>query len=252
MDSRRGRRRRRQGFSKCYLVFSSESSCNIAVTASQARAVNSNIDGDIMMTGYITGLKARFGGLTLSSRSTLSRTIFLATYSPLGSIRSVKEAASCVIGSCDVIAVTSDETGTVLTGVFTERITFGTKQVCSTADPTSCITSEASSINLISGEGLTFDLKKKSTGSGMARVEYCWVAKFDKKGDYIWHKYCNDKRIDEDQFLLMRDRKNTVEQTLWAKKAQEFFDRRPTDTTGLLAKDMNYETYAKRRVPFGV
>ena len=93
-------------------------------------------------------MKAKFSGLTLSSRSTLSRTIFLAKYSQLGAIRSVIEAASCGIGFCDVTAVTSDETGTILTGKFTDKMTFGVKEECTAPEvvPKQCITVEAASL----------------------------------------------------------------------------------------------------------
>jgi len=222
----------------------------------RARAVNTNIDGDITLTGYITGLRAKFSGLMLSSRSTLSRTIFLAVYSPSGSVRFVKEAASCMIGMCDVSSVSSDETGTVLTGFLMERTTFGTKKVCAADDPSSCIEAEAAVIdqNQISTAGKTFAPKTMSTGSGLSREKHCWVAKYDKTGNLLWARYCEHGSFETDLVAKWKERENTVEQHFWAKKALAFFKTKPesADATGLLGKDTDYASYAQRRVPYGV
>ena len=75
--------------------------------------MNVDHDGDILVAGYISGVNAKFNGLALSSRTALSRTIFLAKYSQTGAIKFVKEIASCAIPSCDVTAISQDETGAV-------------------------------------------------------------------------------------------------------------------------------------------
>jgi len=216
----------------------------------KARAVNCNIDGNILLTGYITGLRAKFSGLTLSSRSTLSRTIFLAQYSQSGAIQTVNEAASCGIGLCDVTAVTSDETGTILTGIFTDKITFGLKEECTTTTPKQCIMVPVATLG--TEVGIDFEAVLKSTGSGTSRPKHCWVAKYNKKGEYLWHNYCFDETFIQDEALAPQFRTNSYEQAEWAKKAQKFFVLDPKDDTGLLGKDFDYESYAARRVPFGV
>jgi len=217
----------------------------------KARAVCNNMDGNIMITGYITGLNAQFSGLTLSARTAMSRTIFVASYSPTGAILFVKEAASCGIGKCDVTSIASDDTGTVLTGKFLGRISFGVKEQCTDTNPRQCLPIERGYLDETSLPTNAFAGKQKSTGSGVVFTEYCWVAKYDSKGDYLWHKYCHDKSFETDRGHLIEDRTNTYEQVIWSQKAQKFFALNPKDSTGLLGKEVNYEEYASRRVPYG-
>lgn len=218
----------------------------------RARAVNTNLDGNIMVAGYTTGLNAKFSGLTLSSRSALSRTIFLASYSPSGAILYVLEAASCAVGKCDVTAISSDETGTVLTGKFRQRISFGVKRSCTPTAPVQCMAVEEGSLNMLSNPSLEFEGKQKSTGSGVIFNEYCWVAKYNPKGHYLWHKFCDDPSLESDVYKSMLDRLHTTEQTTWAAHASKFFTLDPQDATGLLGKDSSYAAYAARRVPYGI
>ena len=76
------------------------------------------LDGRIVVAGYFTGHDITFGKdpldtFTLSSRSSLSRTLFIAMYTSNGTVTFVKEAASCAIGYCDVTGIAVDETGMV-------------------------------------------------------------------------------------------------------------------------------------------
>jgi len=218
----------------------------------QARSVVTNLDGNILVTGYITGMFAKFSGLELSSRSAMSRTIFIATYSPEGAILGVREAASCLTGQCDISAMTSDETGVLLTGKFRGRITFGVKQSCTSTLPTQCLPVEVDSIHMGNTPSAAFDGKETSTGSGFLFNEYCWVAKFDHSANYIWHKFCDDPALENDLTRPLTSRITTFEQQEWTKRAKEFFVLNPRDATGLLGKDSNYADVAARRVPYGI
>jgi len=160
------------------------------------------------------------------------------------------EAASCALGKCDVHALSSDESGTVLTGKFIGRMSFGVKKACTSSQ---CMDVEAAKMTLIDiGITTGSDGNPKSTGSGMVFTEYCWVAKYNHAGAYLWHKYCDDTSFAKDQkHLDLSKRDNTFEQAQWAAKASKFFKLNAKDTTGLLGKEVNYEEYAKRRVPHG-
>lgn len=182
----------------------------------------------------------------------MSRTIFLASYSPAGAILYTVEAASCALGKCDVTGISSDETGTVLTGKFRNRISFGRKRACTTTAPIQCIDTEVASINLLSNPSVNFEGKQKSTGSGVIFNEYCWVAKFSPNGTYAWHKFCDDPSLEADEYRSMETRVNTFEQKTWADHASKFFVLDPQDTTGLLGKDSSYAAYSNRRVPYGI
>lgn len=218
----------------------------------KARAVNVNIDGNILVTGYITGVRAKFSGLTLSSRSALSRTIFVASYTPSGSIAYVVEAAACVTGKCDVTSIATDETGTILTGKFRGRISFGVKESCTTTAPVQCIPKEHFALTTEILPSLNFEGKQKSTGSGVTFNEYCWVSKYDVKGGFLWAKYCDDPAFEEEAYLPKAQRTSSFEQREWSSKASQFFDVNPKDATGLLGKESAYAEYAARRVPYGI
>jgi len=84
----------------------------------QAQAVGATFDGGIVVGGYFTGLDVTFGRhefdtYTVASRSMLSRTLFLSTFSPNGTVLWVKEAAACGVGDCDITSIAVDETGLV-------------------------------------------------------------------------------------------------------------------------------------------
>ena len=79
----------------------------------QARAVNTDHDGDVLVAGYITGMHAKFSELELSSRTALTRTIFIAKYSPSGAIKFIREFAACVTPTCDVMSLSQDASGIV-------------------------------------------------------------------------------------------------------------------------------------------
>lgn len=218
----------------------------------KARAVGTNFDGNILVTGYITGLHAKFGSLRLSSRSALSKTIFIASYSPSGSILYVTEAASCVTGKCDVTALSTDETGTILTGKFRDRMSFGVKYTCTDTAPVQCIPTEAASISMITNPEVSFGAHEKSTGSGYVFTEFCWVAKYNNTGHYLWHKFCDDPSLEADVYKPLNFRSTTFEQAEWSKRASAFFTLNPKDPTGLLGKESAYAEYASRRVPYGI
>lgn len=206
----------------------------------KGRAVNVNHDGDIIVSGYISGVDAKFGDHSLSSRTALSRTLFLAKYSPEGECRFVVEAASCAIPTCDITSMSQDETGMVLTGTYHGRTSFGTKVKCNNLE---CIPVENGFLDVTSKGTL------KSTGSGMVHTNKCWVAKFNNQGKYLWHRDCNDMTFVSDEFLDYTLKKNTYQQKVWAQKAAQFFVNLPTDSTGLLGRETNYEDYAKFRRP---
>ena len=76
------------------------------------------MEGKIAVAGFFHGSDIKFGKDTwdtfeLSSRTILSRTIFLALYSPNGTAEVAVEAAACGGGFCDVTSVAADETGIV-------------------------------------------------------------------------------------------------------------------------------------------
>ena len=49
----------------------------------------------------------------VASRTAMTRTLFLASYTPNSTVAYVTEAAACAIGDCDVTGIAVDETGTV-------------------------------------------------------------------------------------------------------------------------------------------
>lgn len=70
------------------------------------------------MAGYFTGVDVTFGAYdwdtyTVSSRSLLSRTLFVSMYTTNGTVLFVKEAAACAVSDCDVTSIAVDETGVV-------------------------------------------------------------------------------------------------------------------------------------------
>merc|ERR1712178_286525 len=99
---------------------------------------------------------------------------------------------------------------------------------------------------------VSFDGKQRSTGSGVVFNEYCWVAKYNTTGDYVWSKYCDDPSFINDKGLPIASRVNNIEQSEWSQKASKFFQLNPKDATGLLGKETNYHEYASRRVPHGL
>lgn len=205
----------------------------------KGRVVNVDHDGRILVAGYITGVNAKFEQLQLSSRTALSRTIFLAKYSQTGEVMFVKEVASCATPVCDITSISQDETGVVMTGNYHGRTSFGTKRKC--IPEGECITVEHGALDYSDSGTL------KSTGSGIVFQNRCWLAKFDNRGEYLWHKDCNDPSFAADEFLEIEMKTNTYEQHVWASKAATFFQLNPSDDTGLLGRETNYEDYAKFR-----
>lgn len=205
----------------------------------KGRAVNVNHDGEIMVAGYITGVNARFDTLTLSSRTALSRTLFLAKYSQAGAIQFVVEIGACAIPTCDITSMSQDETGVVLTGTYYGRTSFGTVQKCTELGE--CFEVERGALEVYETGTL------KSSGSGMVFTNKCWLAKFDNRGQYLWHKDCNDPSFASDHLLDYREKANTFEQSVWASKAATFFTQSSKDQTGLLGRETNYEEYASLR-----
>jgi len=205
----------------------------------RARAVNVDHDGDMLIAGFITGVNAMFNGLELSSRTALSRTIFIAKYSQSGAIKFVKEVASCVIPACDVTSLSQDASGIVLTGTYHARTSFGTQQKCT--NDGECINAEKGHLEYTDPGTL------KSSGSGQVFINRCWVTKFDTRGDHLWHRDCNDETFQADTALGLGLKTNTYEQQVWAGKAAKFFILNSEDPTGLLGKETNYEDYAKFR-----
>lgn len=210
----------------------------------KARVVNVDHDGDILVAGYITGVNAKFNGLEISSRTALSRTIFLAKYGPTGAIKFIKEIASCPISTCDVTALSLDETGAVLTGTYHGQTSFGTIQKCT--DGGECLD--------VAKEYLDYDDpgELKSTGSGQVHTDRCWVTKVSYTGEHFWSKDCNDESFETDLTLDYPAKVNTYEQSVWANKAATFFNLRPTDQTGILGRETNFEDYAKIRRSSGL
>jgi len=210
----------------------------------KARVVNVDHDGDILVAGYISGVNAKFNGLSLSSRTALSRTIFMAKYSQNGAIKFVKEVASCAIPACDVTAISQDESGAILTGSYYGRTSFGTQQKC---------TPDGECIDVAIGH-LEYEDPGvlKSTGSGQVYTNRCWVTKFNNRGEHLWHKDCNDESFKTDLDLDHRAKTNTLEQATWANKAATFFKLAPKDQTGILGRETNFEDYSKIRRSTGL
>ena len=77
----------------------------------RAQAVTLMSDGRIAVAGQFHGTDIHFGEdgeedeVMMSSRTALSRTIFLALYTPDGVLSTAVEAAACGIGMCDVTSI---------------------------------------------------------------------------------------------------------------------------------------------------
>jgi hypothetical protein len=87
--------------------------------------------------------------------------------------------------------------------------------------------------------------RQKSTGSGFAYRNYCWVAKFNHMGDYLWHRYCYDPALNATNAL--KNSQATTEQHMWAEKAREFWLMRPVDKTKHVGKEEQYDQYSRYR-----
>merc|ERR1712166_1291729 len=152
----------------------------------RARAVNTDHEGDVLVAGYITGVNAKFGGLELSSRTALTRTIFIAKYSPSGAIKFIREFAACVTPTCDVTSLSQDASGIVLMGNYHATTSFGIQRKCTREGE--CLDTDKGHLRYTDPGTL------KSTGSGMKFVNRCWVTKLDTRGEHLWHQDCGDGR----------------------------------------------------------
>jgi len=211
----------------------------------KAQAVTVNMEGKIIMAGYITGYEAAFGQsdwdiTRISSRTMLSRTLFVALYSANGTVLFVKEAATCAMRHCDVTAVAADETGMVLTGRYRSRISFAAKQVCALPH-NECIDVEGEF--LTTGQPkMNVDKEmgpiKKSTGSGNVYADFCWMAKFDTFGNFSWARACFDPGLSLD----------THEIQSWGQSARAFWKNRPEDRSRVLGKEEQYDQYSRYKM----
>merc|ERR1711907_924429 len=160
----------------------------------KAQAVATDFDGNVLVAGYFSGFSIDFGMFSwdkkrIRGRTALSRTLFLSMYSPNGTVLFAKEIASCGVAKCDITGIGVDETGTVLTGRYRGRTSFGLTTVCS---PMECLDVER-------GHLLGGDPTLKSLGSGTVYPDLCWAAKYDVMGELLWYRNCFNSTVDADR-----------------------------------------------------
>jgi len=229
------------------------------------------LDGKVAVAGFFHGSGIQFGKdpwdtFHVSSRTVLSRTLFVSMFTPNGTVLFVNEAASCGVGLCDVTSMAVDASGVILTGRFRKRISFGVMELCS---ETECVKQEQAFISTGEtyippppppppgpilqqpeppgpppGEDPT---RYKSTGSGHVYREYCWVAKYDLAGNFMWKHQCFDPILNATNYH--HNTEVTSEEHVWGQKAREFWVTRPVDKTKYLGKEEQYDVYSRYRTP---